>query len=45
MKEKENKYGLLKTILVFVAIAMVLTWIIPSGLFSSNDTSSKVMMK
>ena len=45
MKEKENKYGLLKTILVFVAIAMVLTWIIPSGLFSSTGYSEMGVLR
>lgn len=36
MKRKEKKYGLFKGILLFILIAIVLTWLIPNGAFSNT---------
>jgi len=36
MKKKEKKYGLFKAIIVFILIAVVLTWLIPNGLFGET---------
>ena len=36
MKKKEKKYGLLKGILIMVVIAFVLTWVIPTGGYTST---------
>ena len=38
-KKKESKYGLLKVVLVMLAVAFVLSWIIPSGAYSSSGFS------
>ena len=35
MKKKEKKYGLLKGVLILVLVAILLTWLIPVGEFSS----------
>ena len=37
MKKKERKFGLLKIVLIMLAVAFVLSWIIPSGSYSSTD--------
>ena len=39
MKKKESKYGLLKAVLVILVLAFVLSWIIPSGAYSSSGFS------
>ena len=39
MKKKESKYGLLKAVLVMLVLAFVLSWIIPSGAYSSSGFS------
>lgn len=36
MKKKEKKYGLLKGILLFIFIAIILTWLIPNGAFGGT---------
>lgn len=36
MKKKEKKYGLFKAMIVFILIAVVLTWLIPNGLFGET---------
>lgn len=36
MKEKEKKYGLLKGILLFIVIAILLSWLIPTGEFQTT---------
>lgn len=36
MKKKEKKYGLLKGILIFMFVAIVLSWLIPTGQFSGT---------
>jgi len=36
MKKKEKRYGLLKGILVFIFIAIVLSWLIPNGQFAGT---------
>ena len=45
MKKKEKKYGLLKGILILVAVAFVLTWIIPAGGFGSTGYTETGMMR
>ena len=39
MKKKESKYGLLKAVLVVLILAFVLSWVIPSGSYSSSGYS------
>lgn len=39
MKKKESKYGLLKAVLVILVLAFILSWIIPSGAYSSSGFS------
>lgn len=45
MKEKEKKYGLLKGVLLFIVIAVILTWLIPTGSFSSSGFTESVMTR
>lgn len=35
MKKKEKKYGLLKGILIFIFVAIILSWLVPNGQFSA----------
>ena len=37
MKKEEKKYGLLKVILLFVLVAIFLTWLLPYGQFNGSD--------
>lgn len=37
MKKEEKKYGLLKVILLFVLVAIFLSWLIPYGQFSGSE--------
>lgn len=36
MKKKEKRYGLLKGIILFILVAIVLTWLIPNGELSAS---------
>lgn len=36
MKKKEKKYGIFKGILIFILIAVILSWLIPNGMFSES---------
>lgn len=40
MKEKEKKYGLLKAVGIVIIIAIILSWLIPLGQFSSTGFTS-----
>ncbi len=39
MKKKESKYGLLKAVLIILVLAFILSWIIPSGAYTTNGYS------
>ena len=41
MKKKEKKYGLLKGILLFIFIAIILSWLIPNGQFSASGYATE----
>ena len=41
MKKEEKNYGLLKVILLFVVVAILLSWLIPYGQFSGSDFMSE----
>lgn len=36
MKKKEKRYGLLKGIILFILVAVILTWLIPNGQFNAT---------
>ncbi|MCM1053159.1 MAG: hypothetical protein NC483_04215 [Ruminococcus sp.] len=40
MKEKEKRYGLLKGVLALIVIAILLSWLVPNGEFSSGGFST-----
>ncbi len=44
-KEKSKRYDLLKGVLLFVIIAIILTWLIPNGAFSSAGYSATAMKR
>ena len=37
MKKKEKKYSLLKGILLFILVAIVLSWLIPVGSYETGE--------
>ncbi len=41
MKKKEKKYGLLKGVILLILIALVLSWIIPSGGFEATGFTTE----
>ena len=45
MKKKEKKYGLLKGVLILVVLAFVLSWVIPTGGYTSTGYSSTGMAR
>ncbi len=45
MKKKEGKYGLLKGVLIFFAILVVFSWLIPNGTFGSSGLVSDGMAR
>ena len=45
MKKKEKKYGLLKGVLILVALAFVLSWVIPTGGYTSSGYASAGMAR
>lgn len=45
MKKKEKKYGLLKGTLIFIIVAFLLTWIIPTGSYSSSGYVTSGMLR
>ena len=41
MKKEEKNYGLLKVILLFVVVAILLSWLIPYGQLTGSDFMSE----
>lgn len=45
MKKKEKKYGLFKGMLLFIFVAILLTWLIPNGAFSSTGFQESALVR
>ncbi len=45
MKKKEKRYGLLKGIILFIVIAIILTWLIPNGAFNTEFVSEDALVR
>ncbi len=45
MKKKEKKYGLFKAIMVFILIAIVLSWLIPNGSYEGEYITEGLMSR